>query len=64
MQQGEALQRRLERATLFGCELWGGSRTQSNEVAERPNVAAYLASERRIAFNEHGIFRHYAELED
>ena len=33
-------------------------------VAERPNVAAYLASERRLAFNEHGIFRHYPELED
>ena len=44
MQQGEALQRRLERATLFGCELWGGSRTQSNEVAERPNVARLLFS--------------------
>jgi glutathione S-transferase len=32
-------------------------------VAARPNVAAYLASERRIPFNEMGIFRHYAELD-
>lgn len=32
-------------------------------VADRPNVAAYLASDRRIPFNEHGIFRHYAELD-
>lgn len=32
-------------------------------VAERPRVAAYLASERRIAFNEHGVFRHYPELD-
>ena len=32
-------------------------------VAARPNVAAYLASKRRIAFNEEGIFRHYPELE-
>lgn len=32
-------------------------------VAERPHIAAYLASERRLAFNEDGIFRHYAELE-
>jgi glutathione S-transferase len=32
-------------------------------LAQRPNVAAYLASERRIAFNEDGIFRHYSELE-
>jgi glutathione S-transferase len=32
-------------------------------VARRPNTAAYLASPRRIAFNESGIFRHYPELE-
>ncbi len=32
-------------------------------VAARPNVAAYLASERRIPFNETGIFRHYPELD-
>ncbi|QKT03962.1 glutathione S-transferase [Ectothiorhodospiraceae bacterium 2226] len=32
-------------------------------VAERPRVAAYLASERRIPFNEDGIFRHYPELD-
>ena len=32
-------------------------------VAKRPRVAAYLASGRRIAFNEWGIFRHYPELD-
>jgi glutathione S-transferase len=32
-------------------------------VAQRPNIAAYLASERRLPFNEDGIFRHYPELE-
>lgn len=32
-------------------------------VADRPNIAAYLASDRRIPFNEHGIFRHYPELD-
>jgi len=32
-------------------------------VAERPNIAAYLASRRRIPFNEEGIFRHYPELD-
>ena len=32
-------------------------------VEARPNTAAYLASARRIPFNEHGIFRHYPELE-
>src|SRR6516165_5281108 len=31
-------------------------------VATRPRIAAYLASDRRIAFNEHGVFRHYPEL--
>jgi glutathione S-transferase len=33
-------------------------------VAERPRIAAYLASDRRIAFNENGIFRHYPALDD
>jgi glutathione S-transferase len=32
-------------------------------VAKRPNIAAYLTSERRLAFNEDGIFRHYPELD-
>jgi glutathione S-transferase len=32
-------------------------------VAKRPRIAAYLASERRIPFNEMGIFRHYNELD-
>ena len=34
-----------------------------DRVAKRPRIAAYLASERRIPFNEMGIFRHYAELD-
>jgi glutathione S-transferase len=33
------------------------------QVATKPNIKAYLASERRIAFNEDGIFRHYRELD-
>jgi glutathione S-transferase len=32
-------------------------------VAKRPRVARYLASKRRIPFNENGIFRHYPELD-
>jgi glutathione S-transferase len=32
-------------------------------VAQRPRIAAYLASERRVAFNEDGIFRHYPALD-
>jgi glutathione S-transferase len=35
-----------------------------DRVAARPNIAAYLASERRIPFNEEGIFRHYPELDE
>jgi glutathione S-transferase len=34
-----------------------------DRVASRARIAAYLASKRRIAFNEHGIFRHYPELD-
>lgn len=34
-----------------------------DKVAGRPRLAAYLASERRIAFNQQGIFRHYPELD-
>jgi glutathione S-transferase len=34
-----------------------------DRVAARPRIAAYLASERRIPFNQEGIFRHYGELD-
>jgi glutathione S-transferase len=34
-----------------------------DKVAARSRVAAYLASPRRIPFNENGIFRHYPELD-
>ena len=34
-----------------------------DRVAARPNIKAYLASERRIAVNEQGIFRRYKELD-
>ncbi|WP_317202855.1 glutathione S-transferase [Janthinobacterium sp.] len=33
-------------------------------VARRPNIAAYLASKRRLPFSEEGIFRHYPELDN
>ena len=32
-------------------------------VRARPRIAAYLASERRLPFNQDGIFRHYPELD-
>jgi glutathione S-transferase len=34
-----------------------------DRVAGRPRIATYLASARRQAFNEYGIFRHYRELD-
>ncbi|MEA2992339.1 MAG: glutathione S-transferase [Alphaproteobacteria bacterium] len=34
-----------------------------DRVAVRPRIKAYIASERRIDFNEWGIFRHYKELD-
>lgn len=39
-------------------------RALHKRVAERPRIAAYLASPRRLAFNQNGIFRHYPELDD
>lgn len=38
-------------------------RDLTERVAARPRIAAYLASERRLPFNNDGIFRRYAELE-
>jgi glutathione S-transferase len=35
-----------------------------DRVAKRPRIKAYLASDRRLAFNADGIFRHYPELDD
>ncbi len=32
-------------------------------VAARPRLAEYLASDRRLPFNEDGIFRHYGKLD-
>jgi glutathione S-transferase len=34
-----------------------------SSLEELPKVAAYLASDRRIPFNESGVFRHYPELD-
>lgn len=35
----------------------------TERVEARPALAAYLVSDRCLAFNEHGIFRHYPELD-
>jgi glutathione S-transferase len=36
----------------------------AEQVRRLPNIAAYLASERRIPFNEEGVFRRYPELDE
>jgi glutathione S-transferase len=38
-------------------------RALRERVRGHERVAAYLASERRLPFNQHGIFRHYPELD-
>lgn len=50
-----AMRRALDRAPLV--------EALHQAVAERPRIAAYLASDRREPFNETGIFRHYPELD-
>jgi glutathione S-transferase len=40
-----------------------GVRALAERVRARPRIAAYLASERRMPFNQQGIFRHYPELD-
>jgi glutathione S-transferase len=34
-----------------------------DRVRERPRIASYLASNRRLPHSEHGLFRHYPELD-
>jgi glutathione S-transferase len=35
----------------------------AERMSSRPRLAAYLASERRLPFNEQDVFRHYPELD-
>jgi glutathione S-transferase len=42
---------------------WPGLVSIHDRVAARPNIAAYLASERRMPFSEQDLFRHYPELD-
>jgi glutathione S-transferase len=44
-------------------KLYPGLASLTRSVAEQKNVAAYLASDRRIPFNESGVFRCYPELD-
>ena len=59
--------RGLEYALPHTMKMLGPARPGLVEIVERvtarPRIAAYLRSERRIAFNTDGIFRHLPELD-
>ncbi|GGE52647.1 glutathione S-transferase [Agaricicola taiwanensis] len=42
---------------------WPKAMALSSKIRQRPNIAAYCTSNRRLPFNKNGIFRHYAELD-
>ena len=59
----EGLAYALPEATRGARDEWPALFDLRDRVAARDRIAAYLGSARRIAFNEHGIFRHYPELD-
>ena len=59
----EGLQYAFPRATKRFDEQYPALLALRDAVRARPAIARYLASPRRLAFNESGIFRHYPELD-
>lgn len=59
----EGLQYAFPRATKKFAKQYPHVIALHDAVLERPKIAAYVVSDRRIAFNESGIFRHYPELD-
>jgi glutathione S-transferase len=59
----EGLRYAFPRAMAASEAHWPRAIALHDRVAELSSIAAYLASPRRIAFNEDGIFRHYPELD-
>ena len=59
----EGLRYAFPRATRRLGEQYPALAALHGAVRATPAVARYLASERRIPFNESGIFRHYPELD-
>ena len=53
---------RLKRMKVFEKKI-PGLVSLRDRVAARPKIKAYLESERRIPFNDQGIFRFYKELD-
>lgn len=60
----EGLNYMFPRRTATLAPRYPGLKRVRDLVADLPGVRAYLASERRVPFNEDGIFRHYPELDD
>lgn len=59
----EGLEHAFPRGFARAAESTPGLLALRDRVATRPGIAAYLASDRRLAFNEYGVFRHYPELD-
>ncbi|GGF10281.1 glutathione S-transferase [Aliidongia dinghuensis] len=60
----EGLHYAFPRAMAPFAERYPALRALCQTVRERPNIARYLASERRMPFNETCVFRHYPELDE
>ena len=59
----EGLRYAFPRATAHLADRYPHLSAVHEAVMKRPNIARYLQSDRRIPFNEDGIFRHYPELD-
>lgn len=59
----EGLHYAFPRAMKTFAEHYPGLSALRETVRARPNLVRYLASGRRLPFNESGIFRHYPELD-
>jgi len=59
----EGLSYAFPRATARLAESYGNVIALHDRVAQTKNIERYLKSERRLKFNEDGIFRHYPELD-
>jgi glutathione S-transferase len=60
----EGLRYAFPRAAAGALKAAPGLSALAARVRELPRIKAYLASNRRIAFNRDGIFRHYPELDE
>ena len=59
----EGLAYAFPRGFALASEATPGVLALRERVRQRPRIAAYLASERRMPFNQEGIFRRYPELD-